>query len=189
MENSIKRCFAQAVQNFWTKDKNLIASGISERCLCGRLAYHLQIEVDACNKLRGYYADVEYNRICTGDNTYSHKKNNNNLVIVDLILHNRKPSSSPNSNLLILEMKKNSGIVPDTERIRLKEATGERKKDNYVKATRQKANNHNMYNYKLGIFMNIEYPNKDCTFEIYQDGKETKKFSSIDELTECFRNP
>ncbi len=105
------------------------------------------------------------------------KKNNNNLVIVDLILHNRKPSSSPNSNLLILEMKKNSGDVPKIERIRLEASTCEQEK------------NYNICNYKLGIFMDIDYLKKDCTFKIYQKGKKIADFSSINELTECFRNP
>ena len=50
----------------YEKDYFNIRNGVSERNICARLAHHMEIIMDRSNHFKGYFADVEYNRVISG---------------------------------------------------------------------------------------------------------------------------
>lgn len=53
--------FNSTLKEFLERDRESIVADVSERNLCGRVANYLQVNADKAG-LKGYYAEVEYNR-------------------------------------------------------------------------------------------------------------------------------
>ena len=52
----VERRLAEALRAFWDADRYLLEHNLSERCIAGRVAFHLQ------HSFPEYQVDVEYNR-------------------------------------------------------------------------------------------------------------------------------
>lgn len=106
-DNELKEVIIQilkkAIERLYLCDRHIIRSKVSERCVCARLAYHLECLLkkrDYCKFFCGYYVDVEYDRMGSdpkliGDSTKRH--------VCDLLIHSR--GCKERDNLLALEMK------------------------------------------------------------------------------------
>lgn len=102
-----RRILETAIDNFNKKDKYLIENCLSERCICSRLAFHIQQELIAL-KMDEYTADVEYNRVAEGKDKMP-KTLHNKKIVVDLIVHKRGCSEyCGDNNLFCIEMKKSN---------------------------------------------------------------------------------
>ena len=159
----LKDLFWEANRAFIEKDLDLLYEDISERCLCGALMHELnkQLEKNDCNN---YYADVEFNR-----NKKEIKQLHNDdgfvsNILPDIIVHSRGKEIL--DNLLVLEMKKSSADHQDKEndRNRLRKMT----KQNYN-------GNSYSYEYRLGIYYEINFEKKQILVEFYQDGENLKE--------------
>lgn len=159
----LKDLFWEANRAFIEKDLDLLYEDISERCLCGALMHELnkQLEKNDCNN---YYADVEFNR-----NKKEIKQLHNDdgfvsNILPDIIVHSRGKEIL--DNLLVLEMKKSSADHQDKEndRNRLRKMT----KQNYN-------GNSYSYEYRLGIYYEINFEKKQILVEFYQDGENVKE--------------
>ena len=154
-----KDLFWEANRAFIEKDLDLLYEDISERCLCGALMHELnkQLEKNDCNN---YYADVEFNR---NKKRIKQLPNNDGFlsnILPDIIVHSRGKETL--DNLLVLEMKKSCANQQDKEndRNRLKKMT----KQNYN-------GNSYSYEYRLGIYYEINFEKKQILVEFYKDGE------------------
>lgn len=109
-----------SLSDFLVRDRNSILADVNERNLCSRLAMYL--ERIACKSgIKGYYADVEYNRNKDGRvKTILNKKMEVVTINCDLILHSRG-NNTKCDNLIAIEMKKsdrdNDGKQSDRNRL------------------------------------------------------------------------
>ena len=125
MNVDLRSLFRSAFETFLNVERSNIASGVSERSLCARLAMVLEPAAHE-QGLTAYRADVEYNRgrgdkvKVIVDHRYHVMK-----VTCDLVLHGRGLIQP--DNLLAIEMKRHSHAEGDKEddRVRLRAMTGE----------------------------------------------------------------
>lgn len=160
---NLKDLFWEANRAFIEKDLDLLYEDISERCLCGALMHELnkQLEKNGCNN---YYADVEFNRNKKRIKQLHNDDGFVSNILPDIIVHSRGKENL--DNLLVLEMKKISANQQDKEndRNRLK------------KMTKQNCNgNSYSYEYRLGIYYEINFEKKQILVEFYQDGENVEK--------------
>lgn len=104
-------------------DYDNIRFGVSERNICGRLAYHMEnimreFDTDHNSDLFiHYYADVEYNRMGNGElKRYENSEHLPQYMVADLLIQSR---GEPR-NLLAVEMKRSTNYVnrqEDRERL------------------------------------------------------------------------
>lgn len=158
-----KDLFWEANRAFIEKDLDLLYEDISERCLCGALMHELnkQLEKNDCNN---YYADVEFNRNKKRIKQLHNDDGFVSNILPDIIVHSRGKEIP--DNLLVLEMKKSCANQQDKEndRNRLK------------KMTKQNCNgNSYSYEYRLGIYYEINFEKKQILVEFYQDGENVKE--------------
>ena len=101
LKKQIKDSLIIAIKQVYSNDKDLLINKVSERCVCARLAYYLELQIRQMNIFEGYYVDVEYDRMEDG---YAKRIGlGKKKHICDLLIHSRgkrKPD-----NLLALEMK------------------------------------------------------------------------------------
>ena len=159
----LKDLFWEANRAFIEKDLDLLYEDISERCLCGALMHELnkQVEKNDCNN---YYADVEFNRNKKRIKQLHNDDGFVSNILPDIIVHSRGKEIP--DNLLVLEMKKSCANQQDKEndRNRLK------------KMTKQNCNgNSYSYEYRLGIYYEINFEKKQILVEFYQDGENVKE--------------
>lgn len=110
----------KAVLQVYATDKDVITNKVSERCVCARLAYHLECLLRAPKYedfFEGYYVDVEYDRMANANPKHIVGEKRH---VCDLLIHSRghKPE---HDNLLALEMKihdHNSNIECDMCRLK-----------------------------------------------------------------------
>lgn len=94
-----------SLSDFLVRDRNSILADVNERNLCSRLAMYLE-RIACKNGIKGYYADVEYNRNKDGRvKTILNKKMEVVTINCDLILHSRG-NNTKCDNLIAIEMKK-----------------------------------------------------------------------------------
>lgn len=124
MDCDLRDLFRAALQRFAELERSNVASGVSERSLCARLAMVLEpmaLERGLC----GYFADVEYNR-GRGDRVKAIIDAQYRVLSVtcDLILHARGVRQP--DNLIAVEMKRHSHRQDDkdSDRERLRALTG-----------------------------------------------------------------
>lgn len=169
---NLKALFWEANRAFIEKDLDLLYEDISERCLCGALMHELnkQLEKNGCNN---YYADVEFNRNKKRIKQLHNDDGFVSNILPDIIVHSRGKENL--DNLLVLEMKKISANQQDKEndRNRLRKMT----KQNYN-------GSHYSYEYRLGIYYEINFEKKQILVEFYQDGENVEdKILSYEDTT------
>lgn len=101
--------FNKALRSFHNHDRYLLKIDVSEQCLCGRLAYHLQNALFG-TKYEQYDVDCEYNRGMQAKDD-GVKKIEGGCVRLDIAVHKRHYDSRNHCywNLMCLEMKKKKG--------------------------------------------------------------------------------
>ena len=106
-DKELKRLIIQLLKNaivrLYQVDMHIIRNKVSERCVCARLAYHLECLLkrkDYCKFFQGYYVDVEYDRMGSDPKLIG---NSIKRHVCDLLIHSR--GCKERDNLLALEMK------------------------------------------------------------------------------------
>ena len=159
---SLKRLYAVDYEN--------IRFGVSERNICARLAHHMENlmrryeQLNGVECFKGYFADVEYNRMGNGD--LKHYENSAHLpvyMVSDLLIQKR----GYGRNLLAVEMKRkgnNSHVAEDKERLKSLVSSPE----NYEEESRC------VHDTLVGAF--IEYSRDEVSLELFEniDGKGVK---------------
>src|SRR5690606_4876386 len=85
----IQNVLEHSLNDFFAAEGESIASGVSERNCCARLAMHMQQHANSAG-LEGYFADAEYDRKQGGQiKTILNDKMEEIVIISDLILHSR----------------------------------------------------------------------------------------------------
>ncbi len=148
LKDDLKFVVQNAINKFNDKEKYLIFTNLSERCICAKFAMYLSNEINE-SKFREYEVDVEYNRGAYG-NDLDAKILEDKRIIVDLIVHKRGYDPVWGyDNLICIEMKKSKdrrGFEEDE--IRLSKLT----------------NSSYGYFYKLGVMVIIDMA--DCLLKI-----------------------
>lgn len=154
-----------ALSELFKNDRILIKNNINERTISHRLAIYLQKE------FQDYDVDCEYNRHCSEIKTIEipRDKDGNEIIISwddseqktifpDIIVHKR---NNDMNNLVVIEIKKSTNFVD--------KSYDENKLKSFTR--------NNSYNYKYGIFIfiDIDCPDSDSYFKIFQKGKLIEK--------------
>ena len=120
LKTLVLKLLDEAIRKVYDTDIDVITNKVSERCICARLAFHLETILrhpDYLDVFMGYYVDVEYDRM--GDANPKHIVGEKKHVC-DLLIHSRghKPEQD---NLLALEMKvHNNNTNVECDKCRLK---------------------------------------------------------------------
>lgn len=160
---NLKDFFWEANRAFIEKDYVLLDEEVSERCLCGALMHELnkQLEKNGCNN---YYADIEFNRNKKGIKQLPNDDGFINNILPDIIVHSRGKETP--DNLLVLEMKKSSANQQDMEKDR----------NRIRKMTKQNCDEGcYSYKYKLGVYYEVNFEEKQIIVEFYQDGENAEE--------------
>jgi hypothetical protein len=165
--------FERALDTLLSQDANTLLSGVSERSSCGRLAVHLEVEMQA-SKLSGYYAEVEYNRKQNGQvKTMIDEDMQIISITPDVIVHSRGESVR-HDNLIAVEMKKTERpeAEKDSDRLRLKIMT--RRSFNGIWSADGVTHPEHVCGYRVGIFIEIDRLNRRLVLEYFKAGVLTK---------------
>lgn len=115
-----ERIMKSAIERFNQADVYLLINDLSERCICSRLAFHIQQKLLELPDFKEYTVDVEYNR---GSNSLEMvpKCLHSKKIVVDLIVHKRGFSEIEGFiNLFCVELKKSTnrnGYSKDKQRL------------------------------------------------------------------------
>ncbi len=105
LKDELKIIVQNAVDKFNEKEKYLIKTDLSERCICSKFAMYLSNEISN-SRFRDYEVDVEYNRGTYGEDLAA-KILETKRIVVDLIVHKRGYDPVWGyDNLICIEMKK-----------------------------------------------------------------------------------
>lgn len=147
-----------SLQRLYEMDYFNIYYGASERCICARLAHHMEniMRCTAHPGLDNYFVDVEYNRMGTGHPKYyeSHKEGPKYMVS-DLLIHGRGRLQ----NLLAVEMKRKGNpkkLIEDRERL-----------ESFVSSMPDNPESNYIYRTLVGAF--IIYSPQEVIVEIFED--------------------
>ncbi len=148
LKNELEAIVQAAIDKFNEKEKYLIMTDLSERCICSKFAMYLSNEISN-SRFYEYDVDVEYNRGAFGSGL-SAKILEDKRIIVDLIVHKRGYDAVWGyDNLICVEMKKSKDRRGCTEdEIRLDKLT----------------NIEYGYFYKLGVMLIADA--NDCMLKI-----------------------
>lgn len=150
-----------SLQRLYKVDYNNILFRVSERNICARLAYHLEVRMrryDRQNqesRFAGYYADVEYDKMNGGNlKYYENAQHRPKRMISDLLIHSRGVPR----NYLAVEMKRKENYIKRREdRERLKSMVSPKPEDSNLQC---------VYDTLVGAF--IIYSPNDVKIEIYE---------------------
>lgn len=160
---NLKGMFWEANRAFLENHASLLKRELSERCLCGALMHELnkQLEKNGCNN---YYADIEFNRNKKGIKQLPNDDGFINNILPDIIVYSRGKETP--DNLLVLEMKKSSANQQDMEKDR----------NRIRKMTKQNCDEGcYSYKYKLGVYYEVNFEEKQIIVEFYQDGENAEE--------------
>lgn len=116
MDADLASLFESSLTLFVEEERDLIWSGVSERCLCSRFAMILEPMARGAG-LSDYRADVEYNRHGVNRKGYVRRQYHDFVPITcDIVLHARGMRDP--DNLIAIEMKRASHRLHDKERDR-----------------------------------------------------------------------
>lgn len=165
-----KKIFDLANSKFLSKELSLIESDVSERCICASLKGYLEKEIEKYSKYKKYHVDVEYNRNAGHVKTIINSDFKVIQVTCDLIIHSRGEDEK-NDNLIALEMKKSyqSEENKNSDRERLISLTRS-ENTNDVWSFDGKTFPRYVCGYKLGIYYEIDLPNRIILIEYYRGG-------------------
>ena len=194
---SLESIVHKAIDEFICKDRVLLKRELSERALCGALMKRLYnvIASKGFEDFKDYFVDVEFNRqsVCKIDSYVNeHKKVVYNEKIIDIftdiIVHRRGMiGNCLPDNLISIEMKRkphdigsknskyNSSKDKDLERLKyltLNEKELSNSKD--YKAIDGK-DSLAAYDYKLGVFIEIDYKNSCVSYSFFRHGQQDGK--------------
>lgn len=120
----INEILLPAIIRLYQVDYDNIRFGVSERNICARLAHHMENimrEYDQQHDdspFKGYFADVEYNRMGNGDlKQYENSMHRPQYMVSDLLIQSR----GYERNLLAVEMKRKGNynkVNEDKERLK-----------------------------------------------------------------------
>lgn len=165
----MKRLFSSTLKEFLERERANILSGISERNLCARFASYLEKNAISSG-LRGYYADVEYNRNQGKIKTILDDKQRVITINCDIILHSRGANLA-RDNLIAIEMKKADRPIEekDRDRERLRALT----KSSYdgVWSADGRTLPEHICGYKLGCYVELDVNNRTYVVEEYRNGR------------------
>ena len=117
MKGLVQDTLKKAILIVYKEDRDVLTNKVIERCVCARLAHHLEnLMRQMGNAFLGYYADVEYDRMANANPKHivGEKKH-----VCDLLIHSRGHKEP--DNLLALEMKvhdHNSNVECDICRLK-----------------------------------------------------------------------
>lgn len=173
--------FENANKRFLEMDKELFASRVSERTLCGALMLHLYCLMDCEGAFSDYHVDVEYNR--NKGNLVTSRKTIlgvNDVVLpinCDLIIHSRG-NNKEQDNLIAIEMKKS--MRPQEEKDRDRERLAALTRDSFNNEWQFDGNGlpEHVCRYVLGVYYEINYRYNEINVEYYHRGDmiDTRKF-------------
>jgi hypothetical protein len=158
---------------FLAAESNALLSGVSERNSCGRLAIHVQRELQE-RGLTKYYADVEYNRKQNGElKTLVDDQLRVISITCDLIVHSRGQSVL-NDNLIAVEMKKSDRpqTEKDSDRERLKIMT--RRSFDGIWSNDGVTHPEHVCGYRVGAFIEVNRADRALTIDYFKGGAYTK---------------
>ena len=115
MFGRLMQIFIDCSDLFLVNERNLILSGVSERCLCGSFMLILRRALDN-SEFANYYSDIEYNRNFNG---LVKTIIDDNMEVVnitcDLIIHSRGEIPKQD-NLIAIEMKRDNHPEAEKEK-------------------------------------------------------------------------
>ena len=117
MKKLVQETLKEALLIVYKEDREVLTNNVIERCICARLAHHLEnLMKQKGDAFIGYYADVEYDRMANANpkHVVGEKKH-----VCDLLIHSRGHKEP--DNLLALEMKvhgHNSNVECDICRLK-----------------------------------------------------------------------
>lgn len=170
MHDLARQIFDDAIADFVILEKDNIASDISERNLCGRLSIYLTRKFWKY-RLRGYFADIEYNRKQGGlVKTILDDQFNMVVIQADLIVHSRGRFID-RDNFLAIEMKKSTrpGAEMVSDRIRLRAMT--KKSYDGVWSSGDGTHPDHVCNYSLGVYIILDVKSRNYILEFYHLGE------------------
>ena len=119
----IQEILIPSLKKLYSTDYDNIRYGVSERNICARLAHHMENLMRRYDKVNGedffreYYADVEYNRMGSGDlKHYENSAHRPVYMVSDLLIQTR----GYGRNYLAVEMKRKGNrrnVDEDKERL------------------------------------------------------------------------
>lgn len=134
MKQLVQEILNEAILIVYKEDRDVLTNKVIERCVCARLAHHLEnLMRKRGDVFMGYYADVEYDRMANADPKHivGEKKH-----VCDLLIHSRGHKEP--DNLLALEMKvhdHNSNVECDICRLKHIVQHGNEHTTGYVRDT------------------------------------------------------
>lgn len=157
-----------AINQLYEKDSRNLSFEVSERNLCGRLAFYLENlmrKYDLDNKssfFKEYFADIEYNRMESLDGkpikkSITYENGEKDTIICDLLVHSRG-TNKKQDNLIALEMKRTynkDSVESDNKRLMT-----------LVSPPQSDAECKSMYNTLLGVFLTCDKNN--CKMNVYE---------------------
>lgn len=135
--------------------------------MCGALMHELnkQLEKNDCNN---YYADIEFNRNKKRIKQLPNDDGFINNILPDIIVHSRGKETP--DNLLVLELKKSSANQQDMEKDR----------NRIRKMIKQNCDEGcYSYKYKLGVYYEVNFEEKQIIVEFYQTGRRISTDSRV----------
>lgn len=167
---SPKLIFADAFASFVVEEGSSLLTDVSERNTCGRLAIYLerQLQLDG---VRGYYADIEYNRK-QGGQIKTILGNDYEIIPItsDLIVHTRGEKAFPDDNFIAVEIKKSARPVrgKNDDRKRLMAMTSIPFRNVWGW---EGTHPEHVCGYKLGVFVEVDISNREIRQEFFEDGR------------------
>ncbi len=169
LQTKLLHLFNEGKEKLFLKEIDNILAGVNERNLCGRLSTYLEILLEKYD-LTEYYSDPEYNRKQNGKiKTILDDEINVVTINCDIIVHSRG-NQIGKDNLLAIEMKKSNR--PEHEKVSDKNRLRALTKDSYnnIWSNDGKTFPEHVCGYELGIYLELDIPNRNCLFESYENG-------------------
>lgn len=176
MYGRLMEIFIDCSEAFVTQEKDLILSGVSERCLCGAFMLIFRRILDN-TEFSEYFSDIEYNRNFDGQvKTIIDDKMQITNITCDLIIHSRGQIPFQD-NLIAIEMKRDNH--PESEknkdRIRLRALT-KAENDSVVYSLDNRQLPQHVCGYILGVFYEISIEDRRINIEYYHNGELHKRY-------------
>lgn len=168
----IKAVFEEALDNFFSREREALLGDISERNSCGWLAVYMQQAAEAAG-LTNYIADPEYNRKQNGQIKTTVDSQLRVITITpDLVLHSRGESIAED-NLIVVEMKKASRPAEEktSDRNRLRAMT--RRSFDDVWSNDGRTHPEHVCGYRLGAFIELNSVGRTACIDYFRDGQQT----------------
>lgn len=175
-DEELRSIFEKASELFLEKQKELILSGVDERCWYHPFANYLENEMENKN-IRGYHVDTEYNRNKGRMKTMLDDEQDFKVIKIrcDMIVHSRGKNKQQD-NLICIEMKKSTAKenAKMTDKRRLQILT----KDSFddVWSYDGKTLPEHVCRYQLGVYYEINLKAQVVHVEYYEKGEKVKEY-------------